>query len=537
MYEQRNSQSAKQNVILKTKAINRLRLWYVGAAAIFLMGVGVAAGLIIAAWNVKAEKPLATNVAPESLSASFAEVARRVEPAVVNIDTKTNAELNASGKTSQAQKNGKSDGEDEDSSILEYFRKQLPVRPSYSVGSGFIVDSKGYILTNYHVVEDTNKITVRLQSGEEYIAETVGTDEQTDVAVLKITAGRELPAVKLGDSGAAQVGDWVLAVGSPFGLDQTVTAGIISKVEREAPFATNFQKFIQTDAAINRGNSGGPLVNMNGEVVGINSQIATSTGDYNGIGFALPSNAASYVYNQILQNGRVKRGFLGVSLDSIKPEFAKVYDLPEAKGALVTAVADEKGAAASAGLQENDIITKFNGQTVSTAQDLISKVAATMPNEQVEIVFLRENNNKLEQKTVRITLGERPVTRDGKVLKPRPEKPVEVVKNEQQLGLSLTDLTPQLISQNKLNGQKGVLVKEIDPNGIIADVRASAGRDLAINKNDLITRVNRVSVTNTDDFAAIVNKFKPGDAVVLHVARYDAASKKIQTRIVQFTFQ
>ena len=542
MDEQTNNQSAEQQrqqqyLFSPTETIGRFRLWLFGAAAVFLVCLGVAAGLVIATWSVRAEKPSAANVAPESLSASFAEVAKRVEPAVVNIDTKTNAELSAGGKSAQTQKNGKSDGEDEDGSILEYFRKQLPVRPSYSVGSGFIVDSKGYILTNYHVVEDTNKITVRLQSGEEFIAETVGTDEQTDVAVLKINAGRELPSVKLGDSGAAQVGDWVLAIGSPFGLDQTVTAGIVSKVERETPFATNFQKFIQTDAAINRGNSGGPLVNMNGEVVGINSQIATSNGDYNGIGFALPSNAASYVYNQILQSGRVKRGFLGVSLDSIKPEFAKVYNLPEARGALVTAVADDKGAAAKAGLQENDIIIKFNGQPVSTAQDLISKVAATMPNEQVEIVFLRETDDKLEPQTVQITLGERPMTRDGRVLKPRPEKRVETVKNEQQLGLSLTDLTPQLISQNKLNGQKGVLVKDIDPNGIIADVKAVAGRDLAITKNDLITRVNRVPVANTADFAAIVDKFKTGDAVVLHVVRYDVASKRIQTRIIQFTFQ
>ncbi|MEP6923726.1 MAG: Do family serine endopeptidase [Pyrinomonadaceae bacterium] len=536
MNEQKIKQlaAAEQNNRFEAKIIRLWRVWFLSLACICLVCGGAIAGFIVAERNVAAEKTINSSVTPESLSASFAEVARRVEPAVVNIDTKTNAELTARGKSQQAQKN---DNEEEDSSILEYFRKQLPARPSYSVGSGFIVDKQGYILTNYHVVEDTNKITVRLQSGEEFIAEMVGTDEQTDLAVLKINTGRELPAVKLGDSGAAQVGDWVLAIGSPFGLDQTVTAGIISKVERETPFATNFQKFIQTDAAINRGNSGGPLVNMNGEVVGINSQIATSTGDYNGIGFALPSNAASYVYSQILNSGKVKRGFLGVSLDSIKPEFAKVYDLPEAKGALVTAIADDKGAAAKAGLQENDIVVKFNGESVSSAQDLISRVASTMPDHQVEIVYLREINNKLEQQTATITLGERPMTRDGKILKPRAEKPVEPAKNAQQLGLSLTDLTPQLASQNKLNGQKGVLVKDVDPNGIIADVKASAGRDSAINKNDLITRINRVSVTKADDFAAIVNKFKTGDAVVLHVVRYDTASKKIQTRIIQFTFQ
>lgn len=513
--------------------INRYWQLSILSVACFCLIGGVFAGWIIARQTVIAEKSGNLSAAPESLSASFAEVARRVEPAVVNIDTKTNAETAVNSKSAQTQKN---DSENEDNSILEYFRKQLPARPSYSVGSGFIVDSKGYILTNYHVVEDTNKITVRLQSGEEFIAEMVGKDEQTDLAVLKINAGRELPAVKLGDSSSAEVGDWVLAIGSPFGLDQTVTAGIISKVERETPFATNFQKFIQTDAAINRGNSGGPLVNMNGEVVGINSQIATSTGDYNGIGFALPSNAASYVYNQILNGGKVKRGFLGVSLDSIKPEFAKVYNLPEAKGALITAIADEKGAAARAGLQENDIIINFKGETVATAQDLISKVASTMPDQGVEVIYLREINEKLEQRTATVTLGERPDTRDGKILKPKSDKKPEAPRNAQQLGISLIDLTPQLITQNKLAGQKGVLVKEIDPNGIIADVKAT-GRDAAIGKNDLITRINRAPVATASDFAAIVDKFKPGDPVVLHVVRYDSASKKIQTRIVQFTFQ
>ena len=200
-------------------------------------------------------------------------------------------------------------------------------------------------MTNFHVVDDSSKITVSLPSGEEYIAKIIGTDEETDLAVLKIEAGRDLPFIKFGNSDKARVGDWVLAIGSPFGLTKTVTAGIISQTNRETPSGNAFQRFIQTDAAINRGNSGGPLVNMKGEVIGVNSQIATSTGDYNGIGFALPSNEASNVYKQILQNGKVRRGYLGVLLDSVKTEFAKVYDLPEAKGAIITEVR-KKGAAA-----------------------------------------------------------------------------------------------------------------------------------------------------------------------------------------------
>jgi serine protease Do len=467
MYESRKKQTNAR------RKPNRLRIVTIALAIMCAFG-GSYLGFWIA--NSTAEKSENLKFAPEVLSASFVQVAQQVEPAVVNIDTKTNAPQIAANNKAQPQRKNKED--EEDSSILEYFRKQLPLRPSYSTGSGFIVDSKGYILTNYHVIEDTNRITVRLESGEEYIADVIGVDEETDIAVLKIDAGRDLPTVKLGDSKALQVGDWVLAIGSPFGLDQTVTAGIVSKVERETP-SSGFQKFIQTDAAINRGNSGGPLVNMKGEVIGVNSQIATSTGDYNGIGFALPSNEATYVYNQILQNGKVKRGFLGVTLDSLKPEFAKVYNSSALKGAIITNFSDEKGPAALAGLQENDIITKFNGQSIANAQDLISKVASTAPDQKIETIYLRDVNDKLEERKTTITLGERPALRDGKVLKLKSEK--SNAQNEQQLGIAVTELTTQLVTQNKLNGQTGVLVKDIDPNGIIADVKIP-GRESAVSK-------------------------------------------------------
>ena len=351
--------------------------------------------------SVSAQTPSAANaraITPEMLSASFAEVAKRVESAVVNIDTK--------GKVPDAvSKDEKPEGNLED--LLDFLRRQQR-RPSYAVGSGFIVDKSGYILTNAHVVEDSSRITVRLQSGEEFIAKVIGTDEETDVAVLKIDAGRDLPIVKLADSDKVRVGDWVLAIGSPFGLAQTVTAGIISQTQRETPYASVFQKFIQTDAAINRGNSGGPLVNMDGEVIGINSQIATSTGDYNGIGFALPSKEAAFVYRQILDNGKVRRGYLGVSLDSIKAEFAKVYGLNEAKGAIILNVTDKTSAAAKAGLLANDIIVGFNGEEVKNAQDLIAKVASTAPEQTVNLTYLREIGNNIERKTAVIRLDERP---------------------------------------------------------------------------------------------------------------------------------
>ncbi|HKX82703.1 MAG TPA: trypsin-like peptidase domain-containing protein, partial [Pyrinomonadaceae bacterium] len=241
---------------------------------------------------------------PEKLSVSFAGIAKKVEPAVVSIDAKGKMP-EAAAPRSQAAPNDSDD-------VMDFFRRQLPRRPSFSVGSGFLVDKAGYVITNAHVVDEAVKITVKLESGEELPARVVGSDDETDLAVLKIEANREFPFVKLGDSTKAEVGDWVLAIGSPFGLAKTVTAGIISQTNRQTAYSSAFQKFIQTDAAINRGNSGGPLVNMDGEVIGINSQIATTTGDYNGVGFALPSNEASYVYEQIVKSGKVKRGYLGV---------------------------------------------------------------------------------------------------------------------------------------------------------------------------------------------------------------------------------
>src|SRR5882724_3415606 len=328
---------AKDQTTLNERAILRkLRVWIIAlGAACLLAGIGV--GAMLSGRPTVAQNEVQIARAPEALSASFAEIARRVEPAVVNIETLTAA-------TEVADK----DNEDKDDQLsnnplLDMFRRQAR-RPSRGVGSGFIVSPKGYILTNEHVVEGSSRIIVGLQSGEKYRGRVVGIDEETDVAVIKIDAAQDLPTVTLGDSNAAQVGDWVLAVGSPFGLDQTVTAGIISKKERETPSSNsrNFQRFIQTDAAINRGNSGGPLVNMRGEVIGINSQIATSTGDYNGIGFALPASEANFVYRQIVDQGKVRRGYLGVTLDSVKDEFARVYGLAEAKGAIILDVQQTK---------------------------------------------------------------------------------------------------------------------------------------------------------------------------------------------------
>src|SRR5437588_3214365 len=337
MFESFNKATNSEKIILR-----KLRVWIAALAAVcILAGIGI--GAILAGRNAVAQDGLQSARAPEALSATFVEVARRVEPAVVNIDTTQTAELEADNEDKS---------ERTPSNPLDMFRRQP--RPTHGVGSGFIIDPKGYILTNNHVIEGATRIVIGLVNGERYLAKIIGIDKETDLAVLQISASHELPVMKFGDSTAAQVGDWVLAIGSPFGLDQTVTAGIISKKDRDSQSFSNFQRFLQTDAAINRGNSGGPLVNMHGEAIGVNSQIATLTGDYNGIGFALPSNEAKFVCEQILSGGKVKRGFLGVRLESVRGEFAHVYGLPEAKGAIVAYMEAENGGAtpaSRAGLQ------------------------------------------------------------------------------------------------------------------------------------------------------------------------------------------
>lgn len=491
------------------------------------LALGAALGYLFAERRTEAVASPESARAAEYLSASFAEVAKTVEPAVVNIDVKGKVP-EVAVKTIPGEKGG-------DTDLYDYLQRQFPPRPVYGVGSGFIVDPKGYILTNYHVVADSTRISVRLQNGEEYLGTVIGTDEETDLAVVKVSAPRDLPSVKLGDSNTVQVGDWVLAIGSPFGLAQTVTAGIISQVERETPYTTAFQKFIQTDAAINKGNSGGPLVNMHGEVVGINSQIASVTGDFNGIGFALPSNEVAFVYQQILATGKVRRGYLGVNLEPVRPEFAKVYEMPGLKGAIVTNVQDKLSPAGKAGIKAGDVITEVDGKPVVGSQDLISKVALIAPDREISVTILREVNSKLEKSALTVKLGERPSNSIS--ASDTPDTPRKLTPSETKpWGLNVVELTPALATTSKLEGLKGVVVKAIDPASFLADVGDLNGQNMLL-QSDLIQRVNRTPVATVAEFTALVSKLKAGDAVVLHVSRYEMRAQKVVTRLVQFTVQ
>src|SRR5947207_2773634 len=411
--------SFKQTTDAENIVLRKLRGWIVAMGVVcVLAGVGI--GAILAGRPAVAQDgSQAAARGPEALSASFVEIARRVEPAVVNIDT-----LQSSPDVAETDNEDKAD-RTPGNPLYDMLRRQ-PQRPTRGVGSGFIIDAKGYILTNQHVIDGASRITIGLQTGERFRGKVIGVDSETDLAVIKIDVGREPPVMKFGDSSSIQVGDWVLAIGSPFGLEQTVTAGIISKKERDSQTFTNFQRFLQTDAAINRGNSGGPLVNMRGEAIGVNSQIATLTGDYNGIGFALPANETKFVCDQILTGGKVKRGYLGVTLESVRGEFARVYGLPDAKGAVVADIQpdDRNGQptpAAKAGFQINDVIVEFNGQAVQDSQDLIAKIAGSPVGETVTLGFIRNVDGKLDRRTVTVTLGERPAlyARDSETPAPK----------------------------------------------------------------------------------------------------------------------
>src|SRR6266436_2618342 len=521
-------ESFKQTTDAEATILRKLRVWIaVMAVVCVLAGIGI--GAILAGHPAIAQDgPQSAARAPEALSASFVEIASRVEPAVVNIDT-----MQTSPDIAESDNEDKTD-RTPGNPLYDLLRRQ-PQRPTRGVGSGFIIDAKGYILTNQHVIDGASRITIGLQTGERFRGKVIGVDSETDLAVIKIDAGRDLPVMKFGDWNVAQGGDWVLAIGSPFGLDQTVTAGIISKKERDSQAFSSFQRFLQTDAAINRGNSGGPLVNMHGEAIGVNSQIATLTGDYNGIGFALPSNEAKFVCEQILSGGKVKRGFLGVSVEAVRAEFARVYHLPEARGAIVADVPQDAQPtpAMKAGLQTNDVIIEFNGQPVQDSNDLIAKVAATAVGQTVALTFLRDVDGKLDRRAVSVTLAERQDPTPGDVeITGTKDKSDSAKTSSGRIGLTLGELTAQLITEKHLNGVKGLYVKEVDPNGLAADVRPNE-----IFAGEVVTRINRVPVATLADFQRVVESVKPGDAIVLNLSHFDRKFNRVAQRIVQFTYQ
>jgi serine protease Do len=479
------------------------------AVAAVALSIGVILG---AALHGGSRVNAGRHVVPVELSSAFVEISRQVEPSVVNINTVSQPSMKAGRSRESQEPRSPLD-------LLPFSRERGARRGN---GSGVIVDVKGYILTNRHVIEGADRIRVKLHNGQELIATVVGSDAETDLAVLKVESREQLEAARMGDSDQTRVGDWVLAIGSPFGLDETVTAGIVSARDREATELSSesrYQHFLQTDAAINRGNSGGPLINLAGEVIGINTAIATSTGDYNGIGFALPASEAIVVYQQLVKSGRVVRGFLGVYTDRVTPQIARIFSLPAPRGAIITQVSDRfevdgrqtATPAAAAGLRANDVIVEFNGASVKDELDLIRRVAASAVGQTVSMTYYRDGEAHSAMATIaRRGSGEEA---DSKVtIAGLAEKSDNKEKNT--LGLNLANQTApaaRRLQTAQSSERRGVVVLSVDA-GSVAD-------DVDVRRNDLIEKINRQPVSSVDEFSRALDKVNKGEAVVLQVYR------------------
>ena len=441
---------------------------------------------------------------PIPASNTFAGIVNKVEPAVVNIATTQVLERRQSRKR-------RAQPYDQDDPMQDFFDRFFDGRPDgppqadRSLGSGVIVDKRGYILTNNHVIEQATKIQVQLNGDTtRYTAKVVGTDEDTDLAVVKIDANKELPVTKLGNSDGVQVGDWVLAIGSPFGLQATVTAGIISAKERGG-IGQQFQRFLQTDAAINPGNSGGPLVDLSGQVIGINTAIITGSRGYEGVGFALPSTTAIRVYDQIIKQGRVTRGSIGVSFqEEISTNPITLKSLGAQYGVVIENV-QPGSPAEKAGLKGGDVITSVNAHPVKTGNDLVNPIADAPIGSKVKLTYMRDRQQKETTATVEDRTRVFPNTA-GRIAG---EQPTE--GGPAEFGLHVEELTPDRGRRVGVEGQKGVIVTEVEP--------ASFAEDLNFGRGDVITEINHTSLNSVADYRKAVSGLKPGDDVVFKVLR------------------
>jgi serine protease Do len=379
------------------------------------------------------------------------------------------------------------------------------------------VDPKGYIITNTHVVEGATRIKVSLSGGEELTAKVIGTDPISDIAIIKISGSKEFPYARVGNSKSMRVGDWVLAVGSPFGLDQTVTAGIISAIGRtfeqgEGPGDySQFNDYLQTDASINPGNSGGPLVNMNAEVIGINSFISTPSRASAGVGFAVPSHLFTRVYNQILQTGKVARGYVGVSMNRLPltPEMANYFGVKQGSGVLVTQLTDEKGnpsetgPAAKAGLKPEDVVIEFDSKKIKGVQDFRMAVANTPPGQKAKVKVVRRG----QEKEFEVVVAERLFESQEQAKYSFDEKPD---KPKSEIGLEINNIPPRLAKEMEITG--GAFVLTVKP-GSLADDAGLVG------EADTIVSVNGKPIANAQELNAVVKGLKSGDPMILKVIR------------------
>lgn len=436
----------------------------------------------------------------------FTEMVAENSPAVVNIGTTGKVTADAQGKATPEPFN--MPDIPEDNPFHDFFRKFFgegqPGEPSprNSLGSGFIVSSDGYVISNYHVVKDAEEVTVKLADRREFIAKLVGTDERSDIAVLKIDA-KNLPAVRVGRSADLKVGEWVLAIGSPFGFEHSVTAGIVSAKGRALP-NESYVPFIQTDVAINPGNSGGPLFNLAGEVIGVNSQIYSRTGGFMGLSFAVPMDVVMNVYEQIKSSGSVKRGWLGVLIQDVTRELAESFGMNKPAGALVSKVLPDSPAG-KAGIQAGDVIVSFNSQDIDLSSELPPLVGSAPVGSDVPVVVIRKG----EKLNLKVPLGELPAPEEL-ALSGDPQMP-GAPKNakESRLGLVVSDLTPEQRQEAGVDAQ-GVLVTQVSEGPAF-----KAG----ITPGDIILLVDNLQVGSAEAFSKLVEGLPAGKSVPVLVQR------------------
>lgn len=423
----------------------------------------------------------------------FTELVEKYGAAVVNVSTSSSQQTNPLPQTP------------EDDPFQDFFRRFGPPQPreheTRSMGSGFIVSADGFILTNAHVVDAADEVIVKLSDKREFKAKVIGSDKRSDVAVIKIEAAG-LPAVKVGDPEKLKVGEWVLAIGSPFGFESSVTAGIVSAKGRSLP-QENYVPFIQTDVAINPGNSGGPLFNLKGEVVGINSQIYSRTGGFMGLSFAIPIDVAMDIANQLRTTGRINRGRIGVVIQEVTRELAESFGLPKPSGALVNSV-EKGGPADRAGLEASDVILKFDGKPVNSSSDLPRIVAQTRPGSRVSAQIWRKGSSK----EVTVTVGELP---EEKVSQRGQRKEGKSGNMVARLGLVVSELS-------------GEQRKEISANGglLVEDVQGQAAK-AGIRRGDILLALNNQDVKSVEQLNQLIGQFDKARSVALLIRRGESS--------------
>jgi serine protease Do len=498
----------------------KTRRWVYSFSIVATLAVGILIGTVVS-YGVKGKEgqkssdatPLSVP-APQQLSNAFSQIAKQLGPSVVNISTESTIKTQRRRRGGQNPDDDDSGGGGMDDFFNRFFGGQGgqggqggdgSIRER-SLGSGVIVDAKGYIVTNRHVVEKADRIRVRMQDdppGVQHDARVIGEDQETDLAVIKIDLDRAVPSAKMGNSDGMEVGDWVLAIGSPFGQVGTVTAGIVSAKGRDIVPNRQFQTFIQTDAAINPGNSGGPLVNMNGEVIGINTAILSETNAYAGVGFSLPSNTVVQVYNQLIgPEHRVSRGSIGIEFNAVEnPAIARVYGA----GTGVTVSFVVAGSPADqAGLKVGDTINVIDGHKVTKGSELVADIAARKAGAKVAVGFLR--NGKQQDTTV--TVADR-----AKLFAARLNEDDsgndESTPKQSKLGVTVRKLTPEMAERLDMPAGKGVIVQDVKP--------GSFGEDINLGRGDVILEVNKQPVNSEEDFAKVESSLKSGQDVVFLV--------------------